>query len=142
VKSLGGNGLYASALPAGVKLSSKGFRYDLVVLMGEDLSGHYFGQWAPPGGSIRSRYLGLKFFINGQVHFGWARLNVKIRGAKSTCVQAVLTGYAYETVPVRPIVTGKTKGPDLATAAPTTLGHLALGAAGLVAWRREREVVT
>lgn len=136
-----GKGFVESALPAGVKLSSKGQFSPNLYLMGDDKSGRYSGPWAPAGGSIRSRYLGLKFFINGQVHFGWARLNVKVRGAESTCVHAVLTGYAFETVPGRPILTGKTQGPDLATAAPTTLGSLALGAVGLVAWRREREVI-
>jgi|HubBroStandDraft_6_1064221.scaffolds.fasta_scaffold489021_1 hypothetical protein len=53
---------------------------------------------------------------------------------------AVLTGYAYETIPNRPIVTGQTKGPHDAsvdesnaaltprTPKPATLGALALGA--------------
>ena len=65
-------------------------------------------------------------------------------------IQATLTGYAYETIPNRPIITGKTKGPDessgdglpeatLSTPAPeaTTLGLLAMGAPGLSIWRRE-----
>jgi hypothetical protein len=59
-----------------------------------------------------------------------------------------LTGYAYETIPNRAIVTGKTKGPDAAAkaqypAVPTlttpsqkaTLAALALGAPGLSIWR-------
>jgi hypothetical protein len=36
-------------------------------------------------------------------------------------------GYAYETIPNKPIVTGQTKGPDVVE--PATLGHLARGAA-------------
>ena len=43
----------------------------------------------------------------------------------------MLTGYAYETVPNKPIIAGKTKGPDVATlpmeTRAGTLGHLALG---------------
>ena len=60
----------------------------------------------------------------------------------------VLTGYAYETVPNKPIVTGKTKGPeDVNTAEPSpaallapepaSLGLLAMGAPALSIWRRE-----
>jgi hypothetical protein len=36
------------------------------------------------------------------------------------------TGYAYETIPGKAIVAGKTKGPD-AEKQPATLGRLALG---------------
>jgi hypothetical protein len=66
-------------------------------------------------------------------------------------VTGLLTGYAYETIPNKPIVTGKTKGPDedsrleppssvtltAATSKPATLGMLAMGARGLSIWRRE-----
>lgn len=77
-----------------------------------------------PWNNVQNRYLGLEFFIKGKVHYGWARLNVTI----GKTVDAVLTGYAYETVPNKPLVTGKTKGSD-AMAGPRTLGHLARGAA-------------
>jgi hypothetical protein len=131
----------AAALAAGVSGGSKGpFKTD-IYLMGLDQSNGYFGQWAPRKGSVKNRYVGLKFVISGQVHFGWARLNVQIRSARSTCVQAVLTGYAYETVAGMPIVTGKTSGTEVASAGPATLGQLALGAAGLVLWRKESERV-
>jgi hypothetical protein len=39
-----------------------------------------------------------------------------------------LTGYAYETIPNKPIIAGKTKGPDVFTVQPGSLGHLARGA--------------
>jgi hypothetical protein len=45
-------------------------------------------------------------------------------------VRALLTGYAYETIPNKPIITGKTKGPDAITLAPGSLGALAAGAVG------------
>jgi hypothetical protein len=57
--------------------------------------------------NVSNRYLGLKFVITGQVHFGWARLNVSCRGF---VVTATLTGYAYESVANRPILTGKEHG--------------------------------
>jgi hypothetical protein len=62
-----------------------------------------------------------------------------------------LTGYAYETVPNKAIITGKTRGPaevgpDATTAVtspakPATLGVLATGAPGLSVWRRKEPVV-
>jgi hypothetical protein len=92
----------------------------------------------------KNKYLGLKFSINGQTHFGWARLSVKRTGCKIT---AVLTGYAYETVANKSIQAGKTSGPteaaDLITpvtaTVPTTLGALAQGSPALAIWRREEE---
>jgi hypothetical protein len=51
-------------------------------------------------------------------------------------VNATLTGYAYETVANRPIVTGKQSGPDESdnsipnSAAAGTLGRLAQGTKG------------
>jgi hypothetical protein len=126
---------FQSALSKGVTLSSKGKFNQNYGFMGAVSSNQvvvgqtYKGPWAPAGGTVTNKYVGLKFMINGQVHFGWARFNVKIRSAESTGSQAILTGYAYETVPNKPIVTGKTTGPDVETMPPATLGHLALGSA-------------
>ena len=53
-------------------------------------------------------------------------------------ILAILTGYAYETEPNTPIITGKIKGPDVITLDPATLGHLAGGASQIPAWRGER----
>jgi hypothetical protein len=77
-----------------------------------------------PWRNVTNRYLGLKFQIKGKTHYGWARLNVT--GGFGTIV-ATLTGYAYETVPNKPIIAGKTKGPNVITEEPATLGRLALG---------------
>jgi len=70
-------------------------------------------------------YLGLEFRVKGVVHFGWARVQMSGSGEKTETV----TGYAYETVGHKPIITGKTKGPDVITRRPATLGDLARGAA-------------
>jgi len=84
------------------------------------------GQWL----YTKNRYLGFQFIIGGQTHYGWARLAVTQR-AKRHGIQATLTGYAYETIPNKPIIAGKTKGPDMVTlpldTEAGTLGHLALG---------------
>ena len=102
------------------------------------------GSWV----NVNSRYLGVKFEIKGQTHFGWARLNVHIQ--LPLTITATLTGYAYETIPDKPITAGQTKGPNDATIEepnaslttppprPATLGTLALGASGRSIWRREQ----
>lgn len=96
-----------------------------------------------PWGNGTNKFLGLKFAINGETHYGWVRINV----SHSLCtLTATITGYAYETVPDKRIVTGQRVGSaQVATGAAespastgvATLGLLATGAAGLVAWRRE-----
>lgn len=74
------------------------------------------GSWA----NVKRRYLGLRFKIGSEIHYGWARLNVHFRGF---IPHAVLTGYAYETEPNKPIAAGD-------EGAGGSLGNLALGAAG------------
>jgi hypothetical protein len=162
-----GNGLegmvlfnYASALPRGAAINSRlsfigraggllaGFR----TLAG---SGRSVGHWV----NVANRFLGLKFVIGGQTHYGWARLNVHVDGFS---VQAYLTGYAYETVPGKVIHTGQISGPadrpvlipdsarsadsapqasmaqsDKPLARDASLGMLALGEHALHLWRRE-----
>jgi len=87
------------------------------------------GQWM----YTKHRYLGLKFTIKGEIHYGWARVEVKRTAVHmySNSITAKLTGYAYETVPNKPIIAGKTHGPDAITVpsdtAPGSLGRLALG---------------
>jgi hypothetical protein len=53
-------------------------------------------------------------------------------------ILAIPTGYADETEPNQPIMTGKTKGPDVITFDPATLGHVAVGASQIPAWRGAR----
>jgi len=104
---------------------------------------HFFGPWANHGQGVKNRYLGFKFLIQGEVHYGWARLNVRPGTAYGT-----LTGYAYETIPNKAIIAGKTHGtddgsieqPDSATLGvpePGSLGRLAQGASSFQPWRKE-----
>jgi hypothetical protein len=139
--------LCAAALPKGAKIGSKGsFRPDYPageVMAASDIHGYRTGAWFNV-----TRYLGLKFVIKGKTHFGWARLAVSVQHFTFT---ATLTGYAYETIPGKPIIAGATKGPDDAeptaalsshTREPATLAALALGAPGLSIWRREDPVAS
>ena len=103
-------------------------------------TGSTYGPWI----GVPYSYLGLEIEISGKRHYGWARVNFL---AHTT----VLTGYAYETIPGKAIIAGSTKGPEdgnieqedaaavLAAPRPqpASLGLLAQGAAGLVAWRRK-----
>lgn len=90
------------------------------------------GYWV----NVRNRYLGLKFQIDGQTHYGWARLSVQRHRYHLT---AVLSGYAYETIPNKEIRAGQTSGgaddasfipssPTSDTPQSSSLGALALGA--------------
>jgi hypothetical protein len=87
------------------------------------------GQWM----YTKHRYVGLQFTIKGEIHYGWVRVEVS-RTPKSrhiNSISATLTGYAYETVPNKPIITGKTEGPDVIRLSgdtiPRSLGRLAAG---------------
>jgi hypothetical protein len=90
------------------------------------------GNWR----NVTDRYLGVRFSISGQTHYGWARLTVNIDHG----ISATLTGYAYETIANKPILIGNGDlQPEETTLNPTEhslgahtqgLGSLALGAQG------------
>jgi len=95
-------------------------------------SGSAFGPWY--GG--QNRYLGLKFQIQGKTHYGWARLSIQYPDYRT--ITATLIGYAYETIPNKAIIAGKTHGKDVIIVEPASLGHLARGASAVSAWRRTK----
>ncbi|MFC1668560.1 PEP-CTERM sorting domain-containing protein [Chlamydiota bacterium] len=86
------------------------------------------GQWI----GVTDKYLGLKFQIGANWHYGWARLDVADLGGN--CV-GTLKDYAYDNTPDTPIHMGATGGviPE-----PSSIALLALGAAGL-AWQRKKK---
>jgi hypothetical protein len=150
------SGRLASALPAGVRVGPKNQKrpiaslemayWKCISLDATSCSWRSGGQFA----NAKNRFLGLKFFIQGKVRFGWARFDINIDRA-NRAMTATLTGYAYETMPGKPIITGKTKGADEVSDVelpnpaslmglspePTTLGALAMGWPGLSIWRRK-----
>jgi hypothetical protein len=132
---------YASALHAGISIGPGAqFTHAPKVMATvfsdtgrvRELSNSCDGPWS----KATNRYLWLEFRINGEVHFGWARLNVRCQGTE---VSALLTGYAYETVANKAIVAGQTEGRDEESSArpdadltglaakQVTLGVLAVG---------------
>jgi hypothetical protein len=113
---------FASALRRGSRIgSNRAFLSGSACLVRGHPSSIYGGPWV----NVKNRYLGLKFRINGHVHYGWARMSVSAGNGKG--IGALLTGYAYETISNKPIIAGKTKGTDDGMIDPLTLGRLALG---------------
>ncbi len=138
----------ANDVPRGVLIGARRpFGTGAMVMYGDEgtSEGNQFCPWR--GGSSRP-FLGVKFLdTSGAVHYGWVRVTVSF-------ISATINGYAYETIPNKPILAGATSGADndasmadpagtLAPkgAEPASLGRLAQGAVGLAAWRREEEVL-
>ena len=130
-----GQGSYASALKAGMSIGpAQQFVKGREVMAAWDSNGNrYMGQWMNGGQGVKDRYLGIRFNIKGKLHYGWARLTV----TPTKDFVGTLTGYAYETIPNKPIIAGKTKGPDANTPQPASLGHLARGGIGDLRLARE-----
>jgi hypothetical protein len=138
----------ASALGNGVTVGSQGKFQAGHEFMAQEAyanvrTGVDYGSAGPWKETTRG-YLGLKFIIQGQVHYGWARLNV---AATTAGIYAAISGFAYETVPNKPIRTGQQggaarkkhngrRGPASLSAPapiPGSLGVLASGALSLPA---------
>ena len=100
------------------------------------------GYW---GGNPKDRYVGVRFQLNGQTHYGWVRLTVTTSPTHHPVMSATITAYAYETVANKPILAGTaaTSAPEVHIPenaqhhAGPSLGMLAAGAEGLTAWRRD-----
>ncbi len=136
----------AANIPMGVQIGpNRPFEKDGFMAQQSSVSGlsNNTGPWK----DAQNRYLGLKFSINGETHYGWARLTVTTKGE----IIATLTGYAYESAPNKPIIAGDTNGTVdvisvepkelLVPAAGATLGQLAHGVDSIAIWRRDDEAV-
>ncbi|MFZ0321559.1 MAG: hypothetical protein WAL56_20710 [Candidatus Sulfotelmatobacter sp.] len=146
-----------SALPGGVTIGENTkFPKDGVGKLAEwffsfstTLGPRYWGNWR----HASNRYLGLKFVVNGEIHYGWARLSVNCVFWRP--VSAKITGYAYETEPNTSIDAGQTKEFDggVSDADPArwlnlpglsgqgkSLGMLALGSSVLPVQNEEKDI--
>jgi hypothetical protein len=143
-----GSGKYASVLSPGAQIGSGEAFITGSAEMENEFNDHcYLGNWCNVTG-----YLGLNFMIMGKPHYGWARLSVRVDSSGMT---AALRGYAYETIPGKAIIAGRTKGPadreeasgpgaSLTNPIPdkrASLGMLALGAQGDPLWRRKESAL-
>lgn len=138
----------AADLPSGHRIGSKtGFGGSLgnplvmakgIIRSSTRSRGRCYGPWK----NKQNRYLGLKFMINGEVHYGWAELSVTACFDHDSYLNAELEGYAYETIPNKSIKAGQETGTsDESLNGPVpiaaTLGMLASGAQSVDLWRRE-----
>jgi hypothetical protein len=120
---------FASALPAGVQVGSQGKLYTGPDRMAWFQYGSH-NDGRGPWNNIKHRYLGLEFLAKDGYHYGWARLNIGHTSANGEAT-GTITGYAYESIANKPIITGETRGSDAITVEPSGLGALAAGRAKL-----------
>ena len=134
-----GNYLYAARLAAGNMIdgSAGWLTITQTPFNGASMavfSGFPNSQRAYPGAN--SGYLGIRFNIGIEQHFGWARLTVELDNALQPRA-FTLHEYAYESNPGAGLAAGDGFVPE-----PTSLGLLALGSIGLTAHRRRRAATT
>ena len=115
-------------------------------LAANPLDCHSGGLWK----KATQRFLGIRFHINGETHYGWARLSTATRTTRLPMIKAHFTGYAFETVPDKTIAAGdQGTGSDAEhdshlqnesykpnpAKRPASLGLLSLGSSALSSWR-------
>lgn len=123
--------IWAAALPAGAVIGRLSpFNQRSPATLAFLYSGFSYGPWV----DLRNHYLGFAFVINGQKHFGWARLSFN----SFLCYRCIagITGYAYESVPGKAIIAGDEGKTEQAEVQSATLGVLASGSVGLSLWRK------
>jgi hypothetical protein len=135
-----GNGIVgapgsAAALAWGARIGPKDQFENQAELMERQSCKTYCTTQGPWGGKY-NRFLGVKFQISGQTHYGWVSINMK---------KGTITGYAYQTVANQPILAGEKStpvevgatvvAPLTSSKTPATLGILARGAPGIALWR-------
>jgi len=123
----------AAALVAGADIGPGVSFQKLATCMAAGSSGLDVGPWA----NAENRYLGFAFVIDGQIHYGWARLTVN----NFSCYgcRARIQGYAYETVPNKAIRAGDEGNAADVSIVPGSLGMLAFGAPGLTSQKEPKE---
>jgi hypothetical protein len=99
----------AAALPAGVEVGpSANFQSSpqglfMAGIFNGSQNNSFSGSWL----KVETAYVGLKFMVDGETHYGWARVKLVGPGAYSS---ASIYGYAYESIPNQAIVTGQSRG--------------------------------
>jgi len=106
----------ARALVEGARIGPR-HRFLFSAIMGTAL--RYVGSW----GFVKHRFLGIKFLINGETHFGWVGFR-SVDGVSQFTVS--LAGWAYETEPNKTIVAGDV-GTSSPVVHPTSLEILSFG---------------
>jgi hypothetical protein len=114
----------AAALPEGTVIGpGKPFNANATCMAFSTSSGFGNGPWF----QANEAYLGFAIAIDGKEHFGWARLRI----GQFILGDVAILGYAYQTVPGKPIIAGDEGSQTEASAQPATLAVLATGAPAL-----------
>ena len=89
-----------------------------------------------PFANAGDRFLGLKFNLNGETHYGWAliRVGAGLVGEHAT-IKATLLGYAYDTVAGQAIGAGQGAASSEKSEVMPEAGSLGRLALGWPAWR-------
>jgi hypothetical protein len=142
---------YASALMRGAKIgpdarfmsSGRGEGVEAVFGSGSFRGKTQRGEWDD---NPKDRFLGVRFLISGETHYGWIRLTVI---TKPGPLSATITGYAYESLPNKPILAGTSAQdePNVrlemeGESGGPPLGMLALGAEATPLWRQKEPAPT
>lgn len=146
----GSIGPYGSALVSGAKIGPSA-HFSSSIARGQVMlertngfvsgSSQYtaYGPWGVKGTYGAYRYLGVKFLISGQTHYGWIKILV-------SRASAFIQEFAYETTANQSLTAGQTQATlDSSTGAEASrlqpagpsLGMLAGGVDGLPLWRRQ-----
>lgn len=95
----------------------------------------YYGNFL----DTNNRFLGIRFLINGEIHYGWVGFRV------ARFYRAVVSGWAYETEPNKTIIAGNRgkdeDSADLKATQPTALELLALGHTAIAERQRRLETI-
>ena len=118
------SGTYVAKLSFGQAISDGGF------LFSYGNRGNMAYGWHDPG----TGYVGFRFNNGAGIQYGWAR--VTMSGEPDNAF--IVRGYAYAD-PGEPIRAGQ-RSSDEQAPNQSSLGWLALGAAGLLAWRKSRSL--
>ena len=130
-RAIAGPFVYPSHLAAGINIATGAFQ----VNPSNGVGGHYFGTLASNafnGGQWHSAdtgFVGFRFNGGTGLQYGWARLTMDGSTSGNTFT---LVDYAWGDFGDQ-ISTGQTAVPE-----PGSLGLLALGGIGLMAWRKRR----
>ncbi len=90
-----------------------------------------YGAWI---GGVLEKFLGIRFAFGGSEHLGFVQLSVDARDGADGPFAATISGFGYNDAAVT-----AARGAELITRnvpEPSPLGMLALGAAGVCAFRR------
>jgi hypothetical protein len=140
----GSQGAYASVLAQGAVVgpsakfsSSAGRGQALIERSTGDASATVSNSPIGPWTNISTKYLGVKFLISGETHYGWIQMSTDTNKS----ISATITAYAYETVPNKKVMIEPSGDEGDAAAATMShrgpaLGMLAMGADGLKMWRQ------